>query len=246
MKASSQSRGGGDGVGVFPVTTADERSQRLAREEEFHNHIFADMTPRMPTDKFYSIGYRAKQFYEALITSDCPGKRVLEYGCGTGSCSLLLARSGAIVTGIDISPIAIEQATARAKLEHVCGVVYQTMNAEQMVFGDSSFDLICGSGILHHLDLKRAFAELSRTLKSTGCAVFFEPLGHNPLINLYRKLTPQMRSVDERPVQMSGLRLANKYFERVELYFFNLLTLLAFPLWKVNGVTKLTAVLDAG
>jgi ubiquinone/menaquinone biosynthesis C-methylase UbiE len=64
------------------------------------------------------------------------------------------------------------------------------MNAEATTFPDNSFDLICGSSILHHLNLDKACAEIRRILRPDGGAVFIEPLGHNPLINMFRKLTP--------------------------------------------------------
>ena len=41
-----------------------------------------------------------------------------------------------------------------------------------MSFADNSFDLICGTGILHHLDIHAAFHEISRTLRPDGIAVF--------------------------------------------------------------------------
>src|SRR3546814_19128134 len=70
-------------------------------------------------------------------------------------------------------------------------------NAEQTSFPDASFDRIGGSGILHHLDLDRAYAEIARLLKPGGRAVFLEPLGHNPLLTAYRDRTPRMRTEDK-------------------------------------------------
>ena len=35
-----------------------------------------------------------------------------------------------------------------------------------------------------------------------GLAVFMEPLGRNPLINRYRRLTLTLRTVDEYPLMM--------------------------------------------
>ena len=42
--------------------------------------------------------------------------------------------------------------------------------------------------------------EISRILKPNGKLLFIEPLGTNPLINFYRKLTPKSRSKDEHPL----------------------------------------------
>jgi SAM-dependent methyltransferase len=99
-----------------------------------------------------------------------------------------------------------------------------------MDFGDEDFDMVCGTGILHHLDLGRAVGEIHRVLKPGGSAFFIEPLGHNPAINAYRRRTPEMRSVDEQPLVMSDFEAIQSIFPHVELTFFNLLTLLAVPL----------------
>ena len=61
-----------------------------------------------------------------------------------------------------------------------------------------------------------------------------EPLGHNPLINLYRRLTPKGRTADEHPLLMPDFDLARKYFGRVDLTFFHLATLAAVPVSKTR------------
>src|SRR5688500_10106413 len=45
---------------------------------------------------------------------DLEGKRVLDLGCGVGRWTRLAARRGAVVTGVDLSPTMIEEATRRA------------------------------------------------------------------------------------------------------------------------------------
>src|ERR1051325_3406723 len=101
------------------------------------------------------------------------------------------------------------------------------MNAENLAFADNSVDLICGMGILHHLDLGRSFIELSRVLKPGGKAIFLEPLGHNPAINLYRKATPAMRTPDEHPLLMKDFEMARQSFGGVDLTHFHLTSLMA-------------------
>src|SRR5206468_2779382 len=73
------------------------------------------------------------------------------------------------------------------------------------------------------------------------------PLGHNPIINLYRKLTPDLRTVDEHPLLMKDIALAKSYFGKVEAHFFNLATLFAVPFRKCRGfgaVCKALGTLD--
>ena len=56
-----------------------------------------------------------------------------------------------------------------------------------------------------------------------------EPLGHNPLINLYRRLTPNLRTVDEHPLMMQDLAAAKHHFSRVTPHHFVLQSLAAVP-----------------
>src|SRR6476659_2116669 len=130
-----------------------------AREREFHNRTFADHT-RDSVAKFYAVDGSSNAFYERYLESHGADRRVLEYGCGPGSYAFFLAQRGAQVTGIDISDVAIEQAADRARKEGLSGCDFQVMNAESLAFPEGSFELVCGTGILHHLDLQKAAAEL--------------------------------------------------------------------------------------
>jgi ubiquinone/menaquinone biosynthesis C-methylase UbiE len=202
---------------------------RKLKEKEFHNVAFRDLT-REKVDKYYSIWGRTIEFYQDRLAARCKGKKVLEYGCGTGSQSFFLAQMGAEVTGIDISDIAIQKAREEARAKGLVDITYEVMDAESLTFQDHSFDIVCGSGILHHLNLTRAFSEIARTLLPQGEGIFIEPLGHNPLINLYRRLTPGMRTKDEHPLLVSDLELAQQYFSSIDIHYFNLTTLMAVPL----------------
>ena len=113
-----------------------------------------------------------------------------------------------------------------------------------MSFADNSFDLICGTGILHHLDIHAAFHEISRTLRPDGIAVFVEPLGHNPIINFYRKKTPQMRTVDEHPLLIKDIELARDYFKNIDVHYFYLIALLAVPFRKSFAFKYLVSVFN--
>ena len=98
-----------------------------------------------------------------------------------------------------------------------------------MKLPSASFDLVFGSGILHHLILEKALCEIRRVLRPGGKAIFFEPLGHNPLINLYRNRTPQARTVDEHPLVKSDFEIVRKHFSKCDVEFFGLSTLASIP-----------------
>ena len=204
-------------------------TNRIEREKIFHNHRFAENT-RKPLDKYYTITENTRKLFLDLMNVELQGKKTLEYGCGTGSFSFDLAIKGAKVYGIDISEVAIESAKNSAlqnKLENI--LQFSVMNAEELKYENDFFERVCGNSILHHLELKKSLSELTRVLKKEGNAIFIEPLGHNPLINLYRKLTPKLRSEDEHPLKSEDLELFKTFFGNVKINYFHLTTILAVP-----------------
>lgn len=201
---------------------------RLASEAAFHDQAFGQQT-RKQAWKFYGAASAAYARYDGLLAvSVAPGCRALEYGCGPGSRAFGLARLGATVNGIDIAPVAIDLAR-EAALQQPAGdrTSFDIMDAEHLAFADASFDLVCGTSIIHHLDVEQAYAEVARVLDPGGVAVFLEALGHNPAINAYRRLTPALRTDDEHPLLMSDISAARAYFTRVESEHFALLSLAA-------------------
>ena len=227
------------------------QDERLLREAAFHDALLE--SDGRPADRFYAVNGRSWTSYCDLLVQEverlsAPGRpaRVLEYGCGIGSfSSRVLAEHGFGATGIDISPLGVAAAEeyAAASFPEV-GCEYHVMDAERLEFPDDSFDVVCGNGILHHLDLDRAYGQIARVLDPVGSAVFTEPLGHNPLINLYRRLTPEQRTADEHPLRMSDVRLAREHFAGVEVRFFHLLALLAIPFAERRVFDPLLAGLD--
>jgi SAM-dependent methyltransferase len=216
---------------------------RYDAEREFHDRAFSEDV-RARAGKFYAVIRASRAFYEGFLAERAQGARALEYGCGPGSYAFFLARHGAEVTGIDISETAIQQARAQAEQEDLA-VDFRVMNAERLDFPDDTFDLICGTGVIHHLELTTAYGELARSLKPDGAAAFVEPLGHNPLINLYRRRTPELRTRDEHPLLLGDVDLARSYFRRVEPHFFHLASLLAVPFRRRSGFAPLLGALDA-
>lgn len=189
---------------------------RHQSEVAFHDHKYAtgESFPRhYAVNPTYPVFVRLLE----LMGADLRGKHVLEVGCGTGWSTLELANRGAQVSAFDISAEAVSQAhdlLGSRGLREQCDV--RVMAAEALDYPDATFDAAVGFAILHHLDIPSSVAELHRVLKPHGLALFAEPLGTNPLINLYRRLTPQYRTPDEAPINIAALRPQVTAFSRFE------------------------------
>ncbi|MBN3892398.1 MAG: class I SAM-dependent methyltransferase [Nostoc sp. JL31] len=220
---------------------------RIEREKKFHDQRFANDSQRSKkVGKFYRLAQSIKKEYKQLLIKNCEGLTIIEYGCGTGSYAFILAKSQSKkVIGIDISPVAIEVAKVQALNEEIGeNISFEVMNAEELTFNPSSIDLICGSGILHHLDLEKAIKSIADVLQPEGKAIFIEPLGHNILINLFRSLTPSIRSEDEHPLLESDLKLIKQYFKNIEIKYFYLTSLLAILIVDFPGFRVILRILE--
>src|SRR5215469_14719580 len=216
---------------------------RLKRETEFHDiKYLGATTPRhyrvCPTECVYAHMLKAM--------GDLHGKQVVEYGCGNGWLTRDLAALGGSVSAFDISPQAVRTTVntlADAKLLDRCAV--GVMPAEALTYPSGTFDVAVGFAIIHHLDIVRAFAELHRVLKPGGVAYFAEPLATNPLIQAYRRLTPQFRTADEQPLLLSNLPGLMSSFRSLEHREFYLTALAAVGLTYVPGGARVFPRLSA-
>lgn len=105
---------------------------------------------------------------EVLGYAGTSGLRVLDVGCGQGIDLVRYARSGAIATGIDLTPRHVEIATAHLAAAGVGGTVVQG-DAERLPFEDASFDRVSSNGVLHHTPgIEAALREANRVLRPGG------------------------------------------------------------------------------
>ena len=199
--------------------------------------------------KFYSISGASFALRDALLYRDIGGKVALDYCCGNGEIAIEIAKRGAAkVHGIDISPVAIENARALAKaggVEDRCE--FRVMDAEHTEFATGTFDVIHEYGALHHLDLPAAYAELSRILKPSGRLICTETLRHNPLIHWYRKRTPHLRTAweVEHILGIPEIEGGRKFFGTVVIRTFHLAALAAVPFRKSAVFGALIRMLNA-
>ena len=201
-------------------------TDRLQREKDFHDKRFTEPSTRsQQVGRFYRLADSIQTDYRRLLAEQTAA-RILEYGCGTANYTFNLTQNGTQVVGIDISAVALQLAR---KANDIIGVSFSQMDAEGLAVANKSFDLVCGTGILHHLNLKTALPEIARVLQPNGRAIFIEPLGHNIFINLFRLLTPNIRSQDEHPLLVEDLAEFQKHFHKIETRYYYFTTLAIAP-----------------
>jgi SAM-dependent methyltransferase len=203
--------------------------------------------------KYYAIEGDSLDFRQQWIEKYVSGATVLDYCCGNGLDTVLLAKLGARrVVGIDLSPVSIQNCRVLAEREGVAGQAeFEVMDAEVLAFDDRSFDLIVEYGVLHHLVLDRALSELARVLKPGGHIICTETLAHNPFIRAYRRLTPKLRTAweAEHILGRPAFDLMSRHFKTIERRFFHVSTIAAVPLRNTPLFKPALAVLrrlDAG
>jgi SAM-dependent methyltransferase len=108
----------------------------------------------------------------AELASLTPGDRVVDVACGPGIVSSLLARSGASVVGVDLTPTMVQLATRRAAPD---GARFALARMDRLPFPDASFEVTVNRYALHHAaDPARVAAELVRVTRPGGRLVIVD------------------------------------------------------------------------
>jgi ubiquinone/menaquinone biosynthesis C-methylase UbiE len=232
-----------------------EPEARKVEEAEFHDKLrgLYETDPEQygyftSNKKFYSVVRSSDDFYYKWLRDNATGKKVLDFGCGSGLSSIESARFAGHVTGIDISPEAVRLAQEHAEAAGVAGkTTFAVMDAEALEFASGSFDVVSVRGVLHHMDLDAALGQIRRVLAPGGKAIFLEALANNPIIHAYRRRTPHLRTAweTEHILRYEDSVKMRKYFQQVEVRSFHLAVLAAVPLRNTPAFEPARKVLDA-
>jgi ubiquinone/menaquinone biosynthesis C-methylase UbiE len=183
-------------------------------EEFFSNH------------RFYRTATLSRAYFFGWVEQHARGKTLLDFACGDGDVALRAAAAGAqLAIGIDISDVSVQNAR-RAAAER--GLTDRTFflraDCENTGLPDSSVDVVVCAGVLHHLDVTRAFPEIRRILAPGGRVMAFEALDYNPLTKLYRNRNAHQRTEWEKAhiLSLKEVRLAREYFDVGEIRYFHL------------------------
>lgn len=173
-----------------------------------------------------------RQFADNFDWSILAGKRVFDFGCGTGELSLLCSQMGAqAVLGCDLHPEGINQARMRVPV----GTFHIPRSTTAIDLPDGSVDVIACFDVLEHImDHREIFGEWHRILSGGGrvliwWSVWRHPYGHHelhvvpvpwvhllaPMSTLYRACERVYDSPEFRPrkwhLNPDGSRKPNPY-----------------------------------
>lgn len=213
---------------VFSRNRGLEEEELFEKEETFHD------------DWAETINLDEVMVLESFEASTCPenrtileklgdlkDKKILELGCGAGEASIYFSLKGADVTATDISSGMLDVVQ---KLASRFSVTLKTQQAysNHLPFAENSFDICYAANLLHHVDIEETLLEAKRVLKKGGLFVSWDPLAHNPLINIYRKEAMNVRTEDEHPLKMKDLKTFKKHYSKVHTFYSWLFTLWIF------------------
>ena len=118
----------------------------------------------------------AKRWMKEIEKQIPAGRRlkILDVGCGAGFFSILLAKEGHEVFGIDLTPEMIENAIQLAEEENA-DCCFQVMDAENPMFADETFDVVISRNLTWTLpNAEHAYGEWMRVLKTDGVLLNFD------------------------------------------------------------------------
>jgi SAM-dependent methyltransferase len=206
-------------------------NSRKVAESQFHNEWRDDPEKSLPVQKYYSTANLSGDYVHDWIKKNVPGKIFLDYACGPGTRALEAGKMGAgLSIGLDISPSCVHHAEQKARDAGLSGnTFFMQGDCENTGLPNNSIDVILCSGMLHHLDLSYAFPELRRILKPGGKILAVEALRYNPVFQLYRMLTPSLRTVWEKHhiLTLGDVRFAKRFFEVRQIRYWHLFSLMS-------------------
>lgn len=162
------------------------------------------------------------------LLGDLNGKKLLDVGTGLGESAIYLAKRGADVTAMDISPKMIELCAENAVR---LGVTIRTHVAtgEELGLPANSFDIVYAANVMHHIhDRDRFLANVLEVIKPGGIFVAWDPIKYNPVINIYRRIATEVRTPDEMPLGIADVHRGKRYFPDLRYRTFWLTTLALF------------------
>jgi len=156
-----------------PKSYWDEKAQRAGLDFEsavcFNDVIENKIIDRVQK-RFIRMAFR--QISQRI---DLAGKKILDYGCGTGRWVQFFLSYGMEYIGIDLSTEMVKIATQRFP-----DTKFAALSKEGIKYPSQTFDIVCSIAVLHHNPYEEQsliIHQLSRIIKLKGFLVLFESIG---------------------------------------------------------------------
>ncbi len=162
--------------------------------EYYHNF----RTKKCPEGHFYNEMLEMPATLELL--GNVKGKKILDFGCGTGILTKILKNKGAKIKGFDISP----KMLSIAKLENP-NLDLRLGSGYNIPFNEK-FDIVVASLVLSHIDnWKKIFKQVKKILKKKGYFIFSI---ENPVVDM------TIKANNKNPL----IRKFQDYFKERKIY----------------------------
>lgn len=153
------------------------QSASLTATASFNQYGEAFWDKKGPYRSLHHINPARLAFIRRHIT--IKGKRILDIGCGGGILSESLAKAGAIVTGIDLSPVVLDAARQHAQLSGLM-IDYRECASAECVANKEQYDhIVCMEMLEHVINPAAILRDIFHLLKPGGYA-FLSTLNRTP------------------------------------------------------------------
>ena len=146
------------------ISYLDRRSKLQNYFDRTANDAWAKLTSDAPVSGIRATVRAGRDQMRNNIISRLPenltGKRVLDAGCGTGAVALELAKKGALVTAVDLSPNLIELAKSRIPETERQNIQFHSGDMLDEAYGD--FDYVIGMDSMIHYCAKDMLVVLEK------------------------------------------------------------------------------------
>lgn len=214
---------------------SDERQQARQRA---HFDDFADDYAAEAA----AFDVHSESLFQCFVAfADPPPKgRLLEMGAGVGRYTIPLLRLGYAVDAVDLSPVALDRLSARARAEGLDGRLSTMVGDAARLHIEPVYDVVYSIHLLHHVpDPVRMLAAMRGATRPGGTVACLEPNPVNPAwypyitFNPLRSWAVEYRMLREFPWQLSRTyRQAG--FARIERRFYGIV-----PIPLVNRFPRL-------
>jgi 2-polyprenyl-3-methyl-5-hydroxy-6-metoxy-1,4-benzoquinol methylase len=133
----------------------------------------------MPNFYNQAIDWTQKAALDDLISSIPPGSQVLDFGCGVGRWTRMMAKRGCRVTAVDFSASMLNEAKERISAAgFATNTRFIQADVSQLDLEKASFDVVFGVTVLQHVlserQLTETIARLARLLRPGGRMILME------------------------------------------------------------------------